>query len=248
MDTTSDLRQRLFVLLVVFLVVVGAAKATTCPFCVNGRVVSGTCTCQCIGLYLPPTCSFTATENASMTIYTNMSASRMNSQHLMQAIAVASGLPTSALVYDYALNVSSFGATSVHVTMPGYAVQRLVLSIQLQDPWAQQFAVVSAYPAVPIVAAAARTTDLVLYQGKVVTVTISGVAWLGACAVLVAAITLAERHLLQNRLEATVETEESTDGPSTTATRRRQLMYERKGTGESTETPADNHHTPPGTR
>ena len=169
--------------------------AASCPFCF-GKLLPGTCACECSGKYLPPTCLFTALDDVTLTFTVNKSATSFSSELFQNAVELVTGGVQTYFVA--ARDVPSFHAMTVQLTMPGYTVQRVLASIAYGDPWTKQYAVIGAYPATPQQPSRGSSFDYILYQGNTVTISAMGVVWVGSALVLVLLVVFIDGSWLTN--------------------------------------------------
>lgn len=231
------------VLLKCLVVPVHAATSTPrCPFCVHGVLsTAGSCKCACAGLALGPACSYTASDNASLVVYLNATADRFNAAALLRAVATACAVDASRIIYGYAVSTARFNATTVTLSVPGFAAGRLFVSVEVQDAWVAALGVVGVYPVIPLHVSTAPlgVFDLVLYADDrgVVVVTLAGIGWIAGCLLLAVAIVGVERRWLWNAEANFTAVEE--EGPTAEVRRRRSLLYKRSNTPATPTTVVD---------
>lgn len=173
------------------------STAVTCN-CFNGRQVGRTCECSCDSGYLGPTCTFGVTDTVEVVFSLNMSTSNFVSETFVNATSFAASAPCS---FVSAKNVSRFFATMCTVSLPGYAVSRLMTSVAYKDPWTEEYSVMSAAvvtPSTTVASSSIFNIDYTFYQQGNITVTLSGVLYLAAAAVLVVLLVGVETSLSTN--------------------------------------------------
>ena len=177
-----------FVLLSVCLVDV--VCGASCPFCINGKLASGSCDCLCRGGYLGPFCSFRAADAVTIDVAVNRSIDQFQSGLFMDA--VSGSCPGVNVSFLYATSVPKFASIVVRITLPGYAVQRLLTSIAFKDAWVGQYKVIGAYPTTPQPQAPAWKYDYILASTPTFVVSVSGVGWLAGAIGLVFVVAFLE--------------------------------------------------------
>ena len=195
--TTSITAQSLL-LVAALLLPLAASSSVSCPFCIFGRLQSGTCTCACDSPYLPPTCGYKATDQVVVDFFMNASIDGFNSALFLEGLSLAASNESVSMLY--ARNLSHFNASTVRTTMPGYAVRRVLDSIAYNDTWITENAIISAYPQTAIAATNKWVYDYVLYQsssGQIV-ISVAGVAWVVAAALLAICCGACEHCFLSN--------------------------------------------------
>jgi hypothetical protein len=152
--------------------------------CYYGHVISSqSCECSCNSGYLGPTCSFTVSDTVSIQFSLNMTASEFVAELFTNAVTYAA---SATATFVYATNVTAFNKVRATVTLPGYAVSRLISSVTYRDPWVSQYGVVSASVVTPSTATDSSefNYDHTFYQSGNITITLMGVVFLAAAIVL----------------------------------------------------------------
>lgn len=196
-STISVLLQH--VVVIVALISISPASAVVCS-CYNGHPVSSTsCKCACNPGYLEPTCTFRVLDTVSVAFSLNMTADYFIAELFTNAVAYAA---SSEATFLWGKNVSTFLKTRVAVSLPGYAVSRLLDSVAFRDPWVEQYAIVSAHVLTPPASDSATSSDLsfdaTLYETDTFVITVNSIIWFISGALLVVLLVGIETGLLHN--------------------------------------------------
>jgi hypothetical protein len=146
-------------------------------------------------------------------------------------MASAASVGEGAVSYVYGIDVRQFGAMLILVTVPGHAVEPILLSAALQDPWVSDLGVVDIYEHLSSGVATASTIsilDTLVLSEYPVDLTAGTVVWLGACLAVAAGVLGCDYRTLWNTA-ANAEGMPA-DRPTGEAMRRRKLLYEKKKT------------------
>jgi hypothetical protein len=170
-------------IVLVFLTPSPISAAISCPFCENGKLQDGSCTCLCKGNFLGPQCSFTALDQVVLDMYLNRSISTFQSSRFMPAVGTA--CPGANVTYLYARAITNFSCVLVRIEVSGFVVSRLLTSIAYRDPWVVEFDVVAGYPVTMMPVASSGLLDLVLVSTPSFSVTVSAAGWLAGVFALV---------------------------------------------------------------
>lgn len=186
--------------------IVSPVRAVACS-CFRGQPVSSrSCDCACDAGFLAPTCTFGVADSVEIIFYLNVSSDEFQSELFANATAFAAA---AEALFLRAKNISKFRVTSCTVSIPGYAVSRLLTSVEVRDPWVAEYRVVSAHVVTPSPRVASKTTfgvsfDQVLYDSPSFIITINSILWFVLAAVLCLLLIGIEETLSTNT-EAIVE-------------------------------------------
>ncbi|CUG93439.1 membrane-associated protein, putative [Bodo saltans] len=160
--------------------------AVSCS-CYNGHPVSSSsCQCACDAGYLPPTCTFGVLDTVGLSFSLNITADDFVAELFTNAVAYAASANAS---FMWAKNVSAFLKIRAAVSLPGYAVSRLLASVNARDPWVSQYGIVSANVVTPTRSSSAADSglsfDATLYQSPEFIITLNSIIWFISGVILV---------------------------------------------------------------
>lgn len=208
--------------------------AVSCS-CYNGHPVSSaSCECACNAGYLEPTCSFSATDTVKIQFALNVTASEFIAELFTNAIEYGA---SATATFVSAKNVTKFNKVRAFVTVPGYAVGRLLESVAYRDPWVDEYGVVSANVVTP--SSATDTSefdyDQTFYESGNITVTLMGVLFLAAALVLLVLLLVVANLGVNN--------EEEVAQMQTSSFKKRSSKKKKKKSGDADDD-ADADYTP----
>ncbi len=159
------------------------------------------CVCLCDAPNLPPTCGFTSTDSVTVDFFFNATVDEFNSAWFLSALSKA--VRNETYTFLYAKNLSTFNASMVRIVMPGYTVPRLMESIAYRDQWVITSQLSSAFPQPALLRPSSYEYDYVLYESgsRNVVVSVIGVAWVAAAALMVLCCVGCEHCFLSNTEE-----------------------------------------------
>jgi hypothetical protein len=196
---STFLMRALTILTVAVMALPSFSAAVSCS-CHNGRPESSsTCKCACDPGYLEPTCTFGVQDTVSISFSLNITADNFIAELFTDAVAYAASANATFL---WAKNVTAFLKTRAAVSLPGYAVSRLLESVAYRDPWVAQYGIVSASVVTPQRSGSAASSglsfDATLYEAPEFIITVNSIIWFICGIVLVLLLIGVETSLSHN--------------------------------------------------